>query len=493
MLARVALMLVVAVTGCASVERQILQSPAAGGAPWSQLTSEHFIVRTDYPEWAAKSALETFDISVRALIALALPAGTKPPRDRLDVVMFEHGDDFRALIGQEHLAGLFHYSTDGSRPMLVVSTDNGFVATFNRTRQYAQHEITHWLFRNAVPGMPLWLNEGIAKYWESLRLEDGQAIIGSLPQLDLLADWPRAADVMTAEPKSFYQEGGHRFYSAAWGMVYMLYTKHADAFARYLGALAGGARGEAAWRGAFGSFDARALDAEMRDWFAADRPGAHAVPLAIPARDFGAAKPIAPADVLVLWARLRPWQSDDKMLARTADELASAERLAPGSPSVQAYLALIELRRGQKSEAMARLDRALGEHPADAQLLRIKGELLLGDEMARPAAARDFAPLASLTAPLAEPNASAVSLRFAARVAAVSGDAARAIALAERAAAREPDCAACFDTLSLARQESGDVEGAVRAAETALRLLPDGATDRELSNRLAELKQSLRH
>src|SRR3954471_5452656 len=93
-----------AVAGCASMQRQILQSPAAGGASWREITTEHFVVETDYPDWAAKQALETFDQIARALLKLALPAGAHAPHDRLEVVLFEHLDDFQAIIDNTHLS-----------------------------------------------------------------------------------------------------------------------------------------------------------------------------------------------------------------------------------------------------------------------------------------------------------------------------------------------------------------------------------------------------
>src|SRR5258708_1892324 len=48
----------VALGGCAHAP---LQSPAAGGQPWLELTSEHLVMRTDYPESSAREALATFD------------------------------------------------------------------------------------------------------------------------------------------------------------------------------------------------------------------------------------------------------------------------------------------------------------------------------------------------------------------------------------------------------------------------------------------------
>ncbi|HEX6835490.1 MAG TPA: hypothetical protein VF334_02900, partial [Polyangia bacterium] len=246
-------------------------------------------------------------------------------------------------------------------------------------------------------------------------------------------------------------------------------------------------RGEAAWRSAFGSFGPAELDAERRDWFAADRPWAHTVALAVPVRDMQPGHPLPPAEVHVLWARLRGW-GDVGELARVGADLATAERLAPASPLVQGWVARLELARGQATQALARVDRALQEHPDDRALLRVRGDVLLHVELARPPAARDFTALSALAARLATGDASASALRFAGRVAAFAGDAERGVTFAEKATARAPDCAACFDTLAIARAQAGDVDGALRAEETALRLLPDGAEDREMTERLAELK-----
>ena len=421
----------------------------------------------------------------RALLTLALPRGAKPPANRLDIVLFSHLDDLQTIVGNKNLAAVYHFTTDGSPPSLMVATEHGFVDTFDRTRMSMQHELTHWIFRNAVPGMPLWLNEGLAKYWESLRLEDGQAIIGSLPPLMLLADWPSTAELFAGDYHAFQGEGGGRYYSAAWGTVYLLYTKHPAEFARYLELLTSGARGEAAWRGAFGGFGARELDAE-RDWFAADRPWAHTVPLAAPLRDIAPGRPMAPADVHVLWARLRPWS--DASLPSVAANLTTAERLAPDSPSVQAWQARLELRQGRAPEAMSRIDRALVAHPDDAMLLRLRGEILVERELSQPIGQRNFAAAAELAARLAALDSSAVALRLCARIAALAGDGARSVALAERAAARAPDCTACFDTLAVARLAAGNLDGAVQAEATAIRLLPDGQVDSAMVRRLEEMK-----
>ncbi len=479
-----------AVASCASVQHQILQSPAAGGSEWRELTSEHFVLRTDYPDWAAREALRSFDRSARALIALALPAGAHPPRDRIEVIAFEHIEDYQALIDNKLRAAAFHTNSDGTRPLVIIAGDGSFVDLFDRMRARMQHELAHWLSHSAFPVVPLWLEEGGARYWESLRLEDGQAIVGVPPGLNLLADWLPAAEVLAADRKHFYGEGGVRYYSTAWGIVYLLYTRHADEFARYRAALASGTRGEAAWKSAFGSFGARELDAEMHEWFSVDRPWAHTVPMSLPLRDALSSRTIAPADVHLMWAELRPWDGA-KHLDAVADDLATAERLAPDSASVQARLAELEIARKQPTQALTRLERALENHPDNEELTRMRAELLVEEQLARPSQSRDFGAVAELTERLARDDASAPSLRFAARVVSLFGDKKRSVALAERSTALAPDCVSCFEMLSLTREGAGDRTGAIAAAETALRLVPEGVSDARVAERVARLKKEL--
>jgi predicted Zn-dependent protease len=137
---------------------------------------------------------------------------------------------------------------------------------------------------------------------------------------------------------------------------------------------------------------------------------------------------------------------------------------------------------------MARIDRALLAHPDEPMLLRLRGETLVERELARPVAERNFSAAAALAARLSALDSSSVALRFCARVAGLAGDAAHSVALAERATARTPDCVACFDTLAVARLAAGNLDGAMQAEATAVRLLPDGMIDRAMLRRLEEMK-----
>src|SRR4051812_12046519 len=130
-----------AIGGCASIQHQTPQSPAAGGAAWRELESDHFVLRTDYPEWAARETLQGLERSARALIALALPAGAHAPSDRIEVVAFEHYEDFQAVLDNDHAAGEFRVETGGTRPRLLISGEGNFLDLFDRLHGVMQHEL----------------------------------------------------------------------------------------------------------------------------------------------------------------------------------------------------------------------------------------------------------------------------------------------------------------------------------------------------------------
>ena len=339
----------------------------------------------------------------------------------------------------------------------MMATDRGFVETFDSTRISMQHELTHWIFHNAVPGLPAWLNEGLAKYWESLRLEDGQAIIGSIPpMMDCSPTGRRRRSSSSSTSWPFSKEGGQLLLGGVGRGVSAL-CQARRRFAHYLEATDGGARGEAAWRSAFGSFSANDLDAERSDWFSADDRGRIRCRwrrrCATRRRDRDAAG-----------RRARLVGAPAPMERRNIAEVAQIRRPRSGWHPI-----LRRCRRdwrssscgGSKATRRCRASTARSSaHPDDALLLRLRGDPIVARELSRPAgrATSRRRPCWRRGSPSGTPLV-AVALRLAARVACTVGRWRARVALAERATRRAPDCAACFDTLAIARLASGRVLG----------------------------------
>lgn len=139
-------------------------------------------------------------------------------------------------------AGQFHHNqldTDDA-PYIVMfgDLDNDTLETF-------QHELTHYFVSHSAPNTPLWLTEGLATYYETLRQQAGSAHLG-LPNARrwsglLSAGVVPFPDLLAARRKEFYGDP-HRYYGSAWLFLHLLNTGpqgYRDRLYSYVNALDG--------------------------------------------------------------------------------------------------------------------------------------------------------------------------------------------------------------------------------------------------------------
>lgn len=91
------------------------------------------------------------------------------------------------------------------------------------------HEYVHHLVNENLPKVPRWLNEGLAEYYSTFRVERDYAVIG-LP-VERHMRWWRAGhdlelaqvlDLSTSESAVHSTDGAGRFYAVSWGLVHYL-------------------------------------------------------------------------------------------------------------------------------------------------------------------------------------------------------------------------------------------------------------------------------
>jgi hypothetical protein len=92
----------------------------------------------------------------------------------------------------------------------------------------AFHEYVHLHLRDNVPGVPVWLNEGLAEFYGSLQFANGEAVLGvTLPYIRLL----RSAELLPLEtllsidarsPHYNEQDKTGIFYGESWALVHYL-------------------------------------------------------------------------------------------------------------------------------------------------------------------------------------------------------------------------------------------------------------------------------
>jgi hypothetical protein len=322
--------------GCAAFQPP-LTCPARGGAPWTELDAEHFDVETDLDPAEGRAVLADVEGIYATFKDVAFPSDADP-HEHLDVVTFSRTRDYES-IAPRGSGAFFRARKAGdadATPTIVMSGGLG-----PKARLTLQHELTHHFVRQILGDAPPWLNEGMAQYYSTLRVEDGKAILGApLPDLAFTTGgrwgteqknvWtvarvpvgavPSVAQLLVTGPAAFYHnEGGTSLeasrrrlvnYAGAWALVHML-TNGPDAyrarFSAFLDALRAGSGRDQAWANSVGALDPRALEddfrkylllREVRTWTTAYTP--RVVEAKIEARA------MVDGEVHLLWERLRP-------------------------------------------------------------------------------------------------------------------------------------------------------------------------------------------
>jgi len=160
-LSSVALILLLVVAGCVAPSRDSRTLPES-----HSLVREQLVIHSDFPLAAQHRLLEDltarrFDLARR----LAMPLSDEP----IHVYLFQDADRFYAFMG-------WHHPEFPRRRAFFMETDTRLVVYAfwgDRVAEDLRHEITHAYLHSVVPNLPLWLDEGLAEYFEVPRGRDG--------------------------------------------------------------------------------------------------------------------------------------------------------------------------------------------------------------------------------------------------------------------------------------------------------------------------------
>src|SRR5258708_22252738 len=122
------------------------------------------------------------------------------------------------------------------------------------------------------------MHEGLAEYFSTMRVEGGQAILGTVPDGVLIEPYlvPTVQELVTADHSAFYgtwtgedYNGLHRarYYAGAYALVHLMRNGPDPArrrFAVFVAAMNHGAPAERAWAQAFGGITAESLEKVFR-------------------------------------------------------------------------------------------------------------------------------------------------------------------------------------------------------------------------------------
>ncbi len=373
--------------------------PGAGTLDWVRVETEDLIIRTDVRADLAVELAEKWQRLRSAIAENELPCAFERSNVPMELVLLKDAQDMEGLY-RRYVAGL-----TVRPPSSLLDSNTQYVIVRNEAMKSTQlfaHELTHAAVALCFPGARPWLHEGMASFYETARVRDGELVLGMPaygfvpmtnvePMFDIYPVFVNGAEVWmlpsrmapdfdelrTLGPEAFFFLGRSRsaadlrqttaHYAGSWHAVHLLQfgdrTLHRR-FKTYLTRLAEGEDDDRAWDGAFYGVD---VGARYRDYLDTDYK-MMSRPIEIAAPRDPSVHPMSQDDVALLWARLHGWSSGANM-AEARKHLDFAAEIAPSSVDVMLHLAAFHSDSGSHEEGQRWLARALEVEPDDPEVL----------------------------------------------------------------------------------------------------------------------------
>lgn len=327
------------------------------GSGWLEVRSPHFTIITDAGDARGRHVAGQFE-RMRWVFQGSLPASNLDPANPIVVLAVKDKKDMEALEpvsylakGQVSLGGLFSRSTDKNYILVRLDVEGQHPYSF------VYHEYTHLLEGRDAEWMPLWLNEGLAQFFENTDVRDKEVLLGEpsvnamvLLQQNRMIPLPVLFQVDASSPYYHEEQKGDIFYAESWALTHYLWVQdhqdHENRIGRYSGLVSKGTDPVSAAEQAFG--DLKQLQAALETYtrlghypiFQKSTEGEPLNEASFPATPLS----IADADAI------------------RADFLVSTARVDDARALAEA--ALKDDANGAKAhEAMGRIEYAAGHHP----------------------------------------------------------------------------------------------------------------------------------
>jgi len=196
---------------------------------WIEVRSPHFVVATDSNEKQGRRIADQFE-RMRSLFHVLFPKLEIDPGSPIIVLAVKNEKDFRALEpeiylakGQLKLGGLFLRGADKNYVLMRLDAEG--------EHPYAviYHEYTHLLLAKAAEWIPLWLNEGLAEFYQNTDIHEKDAALGqpSPENIRLLRQsrmLPLATLFAVDHNSPYYHEEnkGSIFYAESWALTHYI-------------------------------------------------------------------------------------------------------------------------------------------------------------------------------------------------------------------------------------------------------------------------------
>lgn len=329
------------------------------GSGWLEVRSPHFTVITNAGEARGRHVLAQFE-RMRWVFQSSLPGANLDPANPIVVIAVKDRKDLEALEppayltkGQVTLGGLFSRSTDKNYILVRLDVEGEHPYSF------VYHEYTHLMEGAAAEWTPLWLNEGLAEFFQNTDVREKEVLLGEpdwtnlqLLQQNRLIPLPVLLKVDATSPYYHEEQKGDIFYAESWALTHYLEVAdskdHANRIGKYLLLVSKGTDPVVAAEQAFG--DLQKLQAELEQYTRAGQDTYFQKSTAQAPLDEGSftVTPLSVAQADAIRADFLVY------VGRTDDARALADAALKADPNnVKAHetMGLIEFRAGHHEEA----------------------------------------------------------------------------------------------------------------------------------------------
>lgn len=199
---------------------------------WIEVRSPHFVVVTNSSEKQGRHVADQFE-RMRSVFHVAFPKLQIDPGAPIIVLAIKDEKDFRALEPAAYLAkgslklgGLFLRAPDKNYVLMRLDAEG------EHPYSVVYHEYTHLLMGKSAEWMPLWMNEGLAEFYQNTEIREKDASLGE-PSTEniLLLRQSRLLPLTTlftvdhASPYYHEENKGSIFYAESWALTHYLKVK----------------------------------------------------------------------------------------------------------------------------------------------------------------------------------------------------------------------------------------------------------------------------
>ena len=197
----------------------LLVAGVAQGADskWVRLRSANFELLTSAGERAGRRTIRQFE-RIRATFRQAMQWEVSNPVP-VQIVLFKSKRDYLPYRPNEGAAAYFQSGPEVDRIVMVAGSEE----------TVAIHEYVHLLVRRSGLRLPLWINEGLADLYSTMRQVGGRLVVGYAHRgriATLLREkWVPLEQVLVAGKESQHytkRERRGKFYAESWALTHML-------------------------------------------------------------------------------------------------------------------------------------------------------------------------------------------------------------------------------------------------------------------------------